>query len=1102
MIQMLYTAHTGVFAVGMLLCSIFGNEIRLCQPSIDLFIFLGTAVVSKRIEALPRGHELTFDAYILALAAFYFIAGDRFRASLLGTWLPCFYMDSDRGKCGAYISLAVVVTILPHLCRAYHVVWPPTSAMLSYSIRMAFSKICVYAIKAIKSATPLSPTLSPLPPPPLSPILSLSAIVTTADIAPAKGPKATMIDNSTQTESHTKANSSTQWEEDWAVKPSYSPKKATRYIVTGNGIFSAPPDLPPMKRLEPSRIRKQRLRDLARRGPATVPARVPSPPAWPTKSVMFTPISASASPAPVLESLASPSLDVVDPTPLPPSSVPGPLTVSLPVLDLVATPQGIPATPTLIPSPASPSPLVEVIEAPIVALVPEPVSESPVMTAESAPMSIPASPTFSAQPALSSPVASSPPSPVTLSLSAALSQAPIPDVPCLVPALVHSSPTLTALPSPISVPISFQASSLHAPSSIPISVPSLPVAFSLLPNPAISSTFAFEPESDIESNPLSFAPVLPSTLDMPIVATIDPMEMDPEGAPIALPVDNGDDIDMGEAIQEDANLGFDFTNFNYTQDPNVADTESEVEDGLENFFTDEEIAANKQLIVEPNHEHNFIDGDLEIVYESFSNNNDQPIESNPPPVDKEMADSPSVVADDIPFVEDFPPVPQFSGSVIEEQMQGVVSTFSVPSAVENPNDSMVVDAALSFAWRSPIPVMGDDESEKDNEKTDERMDDIHETDETSKTGDLFGLMFLASVADQQVLPVSPSVPSTPFDDNETDENCSVFDMTELLSSLPPTPNASPAAAPTDVAADNKMDRSDGKFSISESFDSLDTLRAAASLVALASPTVSPLRFIPSVPASNHAKMKDHLGSAPAGFASSFGLTGTPAPTAGSAAEPASPATPSAFISAVPTSKGSAVAWPAISPVPTILFTPDRPHLAPVPISNRLPPRPPNANAPIAFNMAPDTDAPKLDSRFAMRDVPRRLEYRILALQPGYRPARKTNVDPRNKEVYIEEFQDNDGYRRKVPWQTRGLPPVDKGMLLHLEQRMNEATEEARKDWPSRKAGIEEQTRLDLIAKKERDKKLLAARHKERLAAYERCREKKKKKNPGPSVFSK
>ncbi|KAF2962669.1 hypothetical protein GQX73_g10905 [Xylaria multiplex] len=1033
MIQMLYTAHAGVFAAGMLLCSIFGNEIRLCQPSIDLFLFFGTAVVSKRMESLPGGHELTFDAYILALAAFYFIAGDRFRASLLGTWLPYFYMDSDRGKCGVYISLAAVVPMFPHLRR---VVWPLTSAMLSYNIRIAFSKICVYAIEAIKSVTPLSPTLSHLPPPPRPPMLSLSAIVTTVDIAPAKEPRANMIDSSTQTEPHTKANT-------------------TRYIVTGNGIFSAPLDLPPMKRLEPSRIRKQRLRDLARRGPATIPARVPSPPAWPSKSVIFTPISASASPAPVPEPLASPSPDVVDPTPLPPS-MPGPLTVSLPILGSVAKPPGIPATPTLISSPASPSPLVEVMEASTVAFVPEPVSELLILTTESAPISILASPNFSPQPTLPSATAPSPPSPVTLSLSAALSLAPIPDIPCLVPAPVHSSPTLTALPSPISASVPFETSPLYAPSSNPILVPSLPIAFPLLSNPVISSTFAFEPEPEIVSNLLSFPPVLPSTLDVsassyfdiPIIASVDPMEMDSEGAFIALLVDNGDDIDMGEPIQEGANPGADLTNLDCTQDPNISDIESEDEGGLENLFTDEEIASNEQFInsnVEPNHKQSFMDGDLEVVYESFSNNNDRPLEFEYPPLDQEMADSPSVVADD---------------------MQGVISTVSVPSTVENINDS-------------------DDESEKDNEEgTDERMDDMRETDETE---DLFGLMFLDSVADPKAVPVLPSLPSTPFDDKEMDENCSVFEMGELLSSLPPTPAASPAAAPTDAATDNEMDASDGQFNTSKSLDSLDTLHAATSLVTLALPAVPPLRFNSAVSALNHAKIENHLGLAPAGFDSSLGLAGTLVPTAKTA--PASPAAPSTFILAVP----------GMSPMSTIPCTPDRPSLAPVPTSNRLPPRPPNANPPIAFDMAPNPDAPKLNSRFIMSDVPRSLEYKILALQPGYRPARKTNVDPRNKEVYIEEFQDNDGYRRKAPWQIRGLPPVDKWMLLHLEQRMNEAAEEAGKDWPSREAGIEEQTRLDLIAKKERDKALLMAKHKARLAAYERCR---KKKNPGPSVFSK
>ncbi|TGJ78364.1 hypothetical protein E0Z10_g10393 [Xylaria hypoxylon] len=873
MIQMVYVAGAGVFAMGMLLCSVFGNDSRRCQPSVDLLLFFGTAVVSKHMESLPRPHEFMFDAHILSLATLYFVAGDKFRASLLGVWLPYFYMDSDRCKCGLYTSLVVIVSMFPYLRRAYQVVWPPTSVMLYDSMRMTFSKLCIYTIKAIESVTPPPLTLSHPPPPSPSPppMLSLFAIITTANIAPVEELKAAMVDSSTQTESHTKANSSTQWEEDWAIKPSYSPKKTTRYIVTGNGIFSAPPDLPPMKRVEPSRIRKQRLRDLSR---TKFPAPPLSPRAWPVKSVMFTPISASASPAPAPapESPASPSLSAVDPTPL------------------------------------SPSP-------------------APVLTAQSAPISTPASPIVAAEPALSFSTGSSSPSLVTHSLSGALSSASLPGVPCLGSVPVHSLPAVTALPSPSSVPVLFQASPVHVTSSIPVLVPTPAILSSLLPSPPILPTIAFqpapvcefEPESNPEPDSLSFSPVLPPTLNMgvnmlvgscsdaPIVAPADPMEVDRESVSVVLPVDDTDDIDMGEAIREEVQPEFDLS-----QCLDNNDIESDVGSDFENAFTEEDVISN----------------------ELASTNDGPPLEFNSLAVDQEMDNSLYTAAG--------PQVPDFPASSVDEQMHDAASAVAAPPAVENSCDDMMVD-----------------------------------------------------------------------ENNRMDENCSVFDSS----------------------------------------------------------------------------------------ASGPGLVGASALAAVFTAVPASPAVPSTFVSAVPASRSVAMTSPVMSPAPTIPFTPVRPVLKPVPTSNRLPPRPPNANPPVAFNMTPSPSAPKLNPRFIMSDVPKRLECNILALQPGYRPARKTNVEPRTKAVYVEEFEDNDGYRQKVLWYTRGSPSLNEEALLQLEQRMNEAAEEASKDWPSRKAGIEEQTRLDFAAKKARDKEKLVAKHNAQLAAYERCQgKKKKKKNTGPSVF--
>ncbi|KAI0804302.1 hypothetical protein GGR55DRAFT_659467 [Xylaria sp. FL0064] len=192
---------------------------------------------------------------------------------------------------------------------------------------------------------------------------------------------------------------------------------------------------------------------------------------------------------------------------------------------------------------------------------------------------------------------------------------------------------------------------------------------------------------------------------------------------------------------------------------------------------------------------------------------------------------------------------------------------------------------------------------------------------------------------------------------------------------------------------------------------------------------------------------------------------------------------------------SAISDP-IPPMPDAASSRARPMLTAVSLSNRLPPLPPlpsPAEPPIAFNMAASPAAPKLDSRFILTSAPRQLSCNIRALQPGYRPARQLSEAPRTKIVYIDDYEGNDGYRQKALWHARGSPPLDEEALAQLEQRMNQAGEEAKRDWPSRRAGIEEQTALDLAAKKQRDKERMEAIHEaQRAAAAARPPRKKEK----------
>ncbi|KAI1299574.1 hypothetical protein F5Y03DRAFT_365787 [Xylaria venustula] len=146
------------------------------------------------------------------------------------------------------------------------------------------------------------------------------------------------------------------------------------------------------------------------------------------------------------------------------------------------------------------------------------------------------------------------------------------------------------------------------------------------------------------------------------------------------------------------------------------------------------------------------------------------------------------------------------------------------------------------------------------------------------------------------------------------------------------------------------------------------------------------------------------------------------------------------------------------------------------------------------------DAPKLNSRFVFSTSPK-LTYNIRALQPDYRPTRELTLAPRMKEVY-ENF---DGYPRKTRWADRGNPPFDDDeddKVVMIEQRMECAEEESRKDWESRQAGIDEQTRLDLAAKKARDKKMMEAKHAAQRAAVAQNPPKKKKEKVASCFFSK
>ncbi|KAI1738668.1 hypothetical protein F4680DRAFT_467038 [Xylaria scruposa] len=387
MLWMLYSSHTAVFALGFLFCCMFGSDNSFFWPSVDLFLFLAIAMRSKYIEESFGPEEPLLDLSIIYLATFYWIINDMFRVALLGAWLPYQYLGIDRDRCWGYFTLVAMVPMFPRLgyvlYRTYQTYWPKVSAMLLCSMEVALSSSHAYIRKTIKSTFPPAP-----PPSHHLPTLTISPIVIVGNVEPSIKPKSAMVDSSTQTDPPETTNSSTQLEKSLSIGSSHSPEVVIRNITPASRITILPLDFETtsIRQQESSRIRKQRLRDLARRGsPTKVYSPVKSPRPLPVKSVMFTPISPPATLAAVPEPPVSPPTPIVDSTlesppplispstpmadyivecPSPPVSLLSPTvdstlelpssTVSVPV----ATTQNIPAVPILASESATSLPVV------------------------------------------------------------------------------------------------------------------------------------------------------------------------------------------------------------------------------------------------------------------------------------------------------------------------------------------------------------------------------------------------------------------------------------------------------------------------------------------------------------------------------------------------------------------------------------------------------------------------------------------------------------------------------------------------------------------------------------------------------------------------
>ncbi|KAI1749504.1 hypothetical protein F4782DRAFT_533462 [Xylaria castorea] len=795
MIWMLHSAHTAAFAFGMLFCCMFGSDYGFFQPSIDLFLFLGTATRSKYIEESAGPHEPLLDISIICLVAFYWVIDDIFRVALLGAWLPYQYLGIDRSRCWGYLTLAVMVPMLPHFCCAlyetYRVYWPKFAAKLLHSVEMAFSNLRAYVNKTIESAFPPAP-----PPSHLLQTLTISPVIIAGNVEPSTKPKSMMVDSNTQTDPPTTTSSGTQWEQPLLFR---SPEVVTRHIATANGITILPPDfeMPNVKRQEPSRVRKQQLRDLARRrSPTKASSPVISRPASPIKSIMFTPISASTLLAPISEASVSPPVPVVDST----LALSPPWAPDLPTgLVSVAAAQDIPATP--IPAselPASlPVPAVDTVIAP---------TSSREATSLSVPVSMPTAQDISTALA---PISELPASFNIFTVD-----------PILESSVLLSAPIFDLVPASSS---SFGPSSPTVPASVPAAqdVSAAPIPISELP--AFLPVTTVDTITELLSSPqpaLLFAlPSVPVYQDMWTGQSLIPTQAWPELIPEPEP-------ELGMAVEA---MEVDFI------------------PPIENFPT------------------------LPV----FTLDSDEP-----------MPDTALVIN-------------TATTPVIPCAMSPVISPIT---AVFAPVEGMIIDEEPVLTPESREVVMEEEQDDEDPEDEDENEEEMED--------------------------------------------------------VPDLPPSTPAAA-------------------------------------------APFLLTPPI-------------------------------------------------------------------------------------------------TPIAFSMAPSPNAPKLDRRFIIDNTPTRPTCNIHALDPNYKPPRKLDILPRVKEVYVEEFEDNDGYRQKVRWDLRDSPALDDSAVVQLELLMNDAAEEAREAWSVRQAGLEEQAAIDLAAKKERDKQKFEARRKARVAAFLKRQQEKKEK--GPSIF--
>ncbi|KAI3319516.1 hypothetical protein HD806DRAFT_262087 [Xylariaceae sp. AK1471] len=1047
-------------------------------------------------------------------------------------------MDIDRSKYWAYLALAVYIAMSQHIHRALQFCGPPVFSMLNTSMKKAVVWMCVKIVKAIDPAA-LSPSpSSPPPSPPVSaPTLSLSAILTTANIQPSgyeplERPRTRMVSGSTQTDRPPMRDASTQWEE---PTPKHSRAESTmdqlppekckwvRHGLKWVRVLRARPKPKPVSK-------SVGLRELAEPVPdpmslpampfrRPVPVAPPPPPPIP-KLPVFAPVAVVGYP-PVLS-----SSDVPVPTVSPPVLASVPASPDIVPLDVAETP-----VPSASIQPASPV-LASVSTSSDVATVPALVSPlaSPVLQPEPAPV-----------PAPELALVVEPKPPVLAPASLILPPAPV------TPPHQVLSPSPSVVFSPAS-PVSVQASPVLAPT--PVSVPDSPrLGSSLFSGSVTSSAVAFvpapavEPESPPEQQFVPLSPVLPAPASTATDYSVGvPVPADVPLAPHFLEERNAEDSGIHSHVS-------------YSVNTHVVEGESHVSHPIDGHVLEMEPVPVDVPAVTPHlpEERNAEDFDIHslMLYSVNTHSEGEPHVSHHVDdhvLEVEPVESHSVNALDI----DMEPVTLHSGNAADVEMEPAVShgvdahgdSYVYMEPVESHSgNALDVDMENGASALSERDVPTTFDPSLDFIITDDIIDFLH--DDT-----LFGSWSSAPVYDHAVPPAVDAFTAPAGDQVNEEAFATAFDdISMVIEDFPSIPDfftlnvddemeEAPAVddAPIDFPIlewDDSMMRdieARGYFDDAASHEvvmteqapavpevengmdveyrgqeekdgdyDMDELFGPGPWTEVMAPTAVPAS--PAVPFISHPTVGSAASEDTAVDEYTPGLVGAPAPAAVSAVVPASPAVP--LTAAVDSaSGGAAMVSPTMSPAPTIPGSPMRPVLEPTRVSVKLPlavSRPRPAQAPIAFDMAASPAAPMLDKRFIINNTPTRPTCNILSLQPGYRPPRKLNVEPRQKEAYVEEFLDNDGFRQKVRWDLRDFPTLDVDALRHTEQLMLDAAEEASKDWLSRQAGIEEQSAIDEAARKKRVDAAFAAKKKRDYEAYKK-RLAKKKENPVPSMF--